>query len=59
MDLQSPALQLGVLRSLLSLVIGGFTAYAYIYAAFHGDQVRGNGLPEFELRRPRYTWFHA
>lgn len=38
-------LMFGVLGSLLSLVFPGFVAFVYIYAAFHGGQAPGNGLP--------------
>jgi hypothetical protein len=38
-------LVLGVLGCLLSLVFPGFIAYVYIYAAFHGGQLPGSGLP--------------
>jgi hypothetical protein len=38
-------LAFGVLGSLLSLVFPGFVVYVYIYAAFHGGQLPGNGLP--------------
>jgi hypothetical protein len=34
---------LGLLGSLLSLVIPGFIAYVWIYAAFHGGQCPNNG----------------
>jgi hypothetical protein len=38
-------LVLGVLGTLEGLVLPGFVAYVYLYAAFHGGQVPGNGLP--------------
>ena len=38
-------LVLGVLGSLLSLVLPGFVAYVYIYAAFHGGQAPWDSLP--------------
>lgn len=38
-------LVLGVIGTLEGLFIPGIVAYVYIYAAFHGGQPPGNGLP--------------
>lgn len=38
-------LLLGVIGTLEGLVLPGFVAFVYIYAAFHGGKVPGDGLP--------------
>lgn len=38
-------LVLGVIGTLEALVLPGIVAFVYIYAAFHGGQIPGNGLP--------------